>query len=134
MENPMALVPLVAMVYLLLKHFVCDFPIQVQTPWMFQNKGTYGHPAGVVHSLIHSFATLPLLLFFAWNELAVLLWVPALFIIEFLVHYHMDWFKMWWCAKKQYKPDTHPQFWTWLGIDQLVHGLTYVGILVPWFY
>jgi hypothetical protein len=113
---------------------VCDFPIEVQTPWMFRNKGTYGHPGGVVHSLIHSFATLPLLLFFTWNGLADWQWVPALFIIEYTVHYHMDWFKMYWCAKKGYKPETHPQWWNWLGIDQLVHCLTYVGILVPWFY
>ncbi len=118
----------------MVKHFFCDFHPKIQTPVMFMNKGTYGHPAGVVHSLIHSFATLPLLLFFLSNELAVWQWVPALFVIEFLVHYHMDWFKMWWCAKREYKADTHPQFWFWLGIDQLVHCLTYVAILVPWFY
>jgi hypothetical protein len=123
----------VGFTYLLVKHFVFDFPARIQTPWMFLNKGTYGHPGGIVHALLHSLATLPLTLCIisqiAYYPLSGPWRVLIVFVGEFLIHYHMDWFKMWWCAKKQYKPDTHPQFWTWLGIDQLVHGLTYVWIM-----
>lgn len=116
----------VAFTYLLCKHFACDFPIAVQTPWMFTNKGTYGHLGGLTHSSIHLLATLPVFLLFPFNGV---LFVSCL-LGEFLIHYHMDWFKMWWCSKKGYKAGTHPEFWWWLGIDQLVHGLTYVGIVV----
>jgi hypothetical protein len=119
--------------YLLVKHFVFDFPHRIQTPWMFLNKGTYGHPGGIVHALLHSLATLPLTL---WMIARITYYpidgptrVLICFVGEFFIHYHMDWFKMWWCAKKQYKPDTHSEFWLWLGIDQLVHGLTYVWIM-----
>lgn len=124
---------LIGFTYLLVKHFVCDFPVQIQTPWMFTNKGTYGHPGGFVHALIQSFATLPLLL---WIASSVSYYpfpganrVLLCFAAELLIHYHMDWFKMWWCAKKRYKPGSHPEFWLWLGLDQLVHGLTYVWIM-----
>jgi hypothetical protein len=126
---------LAGMVYLLLKHFVFDFT-RLQTPWMFQNKGIYGHPGGYAHALIHAVTTLPLLLFFAQSEnypftmlLGPVLAIGWCFVVEFMVHYHMDWLKKSWCDKQNYKPDTHPQFWWWLGFDQLVHGLTYVYIL-----
>ena len=123
------------MTYLLLKHFIFDFT-RLQTPWMYLNKGTYGHLGGVAHALIHAVTTLPLLLFFAQSEnhpfgmiLGPVIAVSSCLSFEFLVHYHMDWLKMNWCRKKGYKADTHTQFWWWLGVDQLVHGLTYVYIL-----
>jgi hypothetical protein len=47
---------------------------------------------------------------------------------EFLVHYHMDWFKMWYNKKKGWGPTTHNEFWVLTGIDQWVHALTYLGI------
>ena len=120
---------LLAMGLFLVKHFLCDFPIQIQTPWMFLNKGTYGHPGGIVHALIHAVVSLPILVFLACGLPVPL--APMLFVafLEFLIQYHMDWFKVWWCRDQGYEAKTHPQFWWWLGIDQLVHGLTYVGII-----
>jgi hypothetical protein len=117
----------VTLTYLLVKHFICDFPIQVQPPWMFLNKGTYGHPGGIAHSLVHALATVAFVLGMQLCSWPIAL---AIGILEWIIHYHMDWWKMWWGKRNGYKADTHSEFWFWLGIDQLVHGLTYVLILV----
>ncbi len=39
------------------KHFVCDFPLQA-FPFMYRNKGTYGHPGGLLHAYIHFLGSL----------------------------------------------------------------------------
>jgi hypothetical protein len=112
---------------LVVKHFFFDF--LYQPPYMYQNKGTYGHVGGVYHSMLHSVATMVILLKFGVDAVLVL----YLFVGEFLIHYHMDWFKMWYNKRKGWGPNTHNQFWILLGVDQLVHYLTYIGILaVVW--
>ena len=137
---------LITLTLLIVKHYICDFPIKIQTPWMFLNKGKYGHPGGIAHAWIHIIGSAIILLpmalagvFFAEGDFtsgAVLVWkVAAILGIEVLVHYHMDWFKIWLNTCRGYKPDTHPEFWAWLGRDQLVHYLNYVGttyIMMVW--
>lgn len=148
---------LVMMTYLIVKHFVFDFTA-LQTPWMFRNKGTYGHLGGIAHSAIHAAASIPILTYVAvstrytpdgWYGVSGPLLIVGLALFEFLVHYHMDWFKMWWCRTKGYseyitvatatpgeatqcdliKPHLavySGRYFLWLGIDQLVHYLTYI--------
>ena len=116
--------------YFIVKHFICDFPIKIQTPWMFLNKGTYGHPGGMAHALIQGIASAPILILTAGCS-DITPWAGTLLVGEILVHYHMDWFKIWLNKRNNYHPQT-PQFWTLLGIDQLVHYLTYVGMTVVW--
>lgn len=113
---------LILLTLLTIKHFVCDFLFQ--PPYMWQNKGTYGHPGGILHSGFHSAVTFILLLFFL-NPLLAL----GLAAFEFIVHYHMDWFKMNYNAKKGWTATTHNEFWILLGVDQLVHSLTYIAII-----
>ena len=114
------------MIWLLLgltvKHFVFDF--LYQPPFMWQNKGTYGHWGGIIHSLLHALGTAWLLCFTGITAPAVL----AIAGLEFIIHYHMDWFKMDYNKRKGWGPTTHEQFWVLLGVDQLVHSLTYIGI------
>lgn len=107
---------------LLTKHFIFDFLYQPPYQWM--NKGTYGHPGGVIHSLQHALATFVVLLFFTDPWMA---WAMCVF--EFFIHYHMDWFKMWYNAKKGWKCNTHNEFWILTGVDQYVHALTYIAIV-----
>lgn len=102
------------------KHFICDFPLQ--KPFHYLNKGKYGHHGGIQHALIHTGATGLILGFFV-NDFYTYA------VIDGLIHYHMDWFKTWLCAKKNYKPDNSAAYWIWLGIDQMVHYLTYIGII-----
>ena len=117
----LALYTLAAVAVLLVKHAVADF--YLQTPFQYLNKGVYGHPGGFVHAGIHV----------ALTPLVYLVLVPASLLIagviavgEFLVHYHIDWFK------EQATHGLTPQdrgFWYALGTDQLIHGLTYLAIV-----
>jgi len=44
----------------------------------------------------------------------------------------MDWFKVWLQTKKGWLPHTSPYYWNLLGVDQLVHYLTYVAMITAW--
>lgn len=106
---------------LIIKHFICDYPLQ--TRWQLVNKGTYGHPGGIVHSGIHAIGTTVAFLVLTPSLLVGLLIMAG----EFVVHYHLDWAKeniikrMGWTAQDA-------PFWLALGTDQLLHHLTYVVI------
>lgn len=102
------------------KHFFVDFPLQ--TPFQFLNKGTYGHPGGLLHSGYHALATFLIVLLF--NPVFAL----ALAALDFAVHYHVDWAKVQLNEKYKWKADTHKEFWWLLGLDQYLHALTYFVI------
>ncbi len=108
---------------LFIKHFVADF--LYQPPYQWKNKGTYGHLGGILHSGQHAVLTFIILLL-SGTPYATALFVSA---AEFGIHYHMDWFKMWYNARKGWGATSHNQFWVLLGVDQLVHSLTYIGIV-----
>ncbi len=114
---------LLAMAYLLVKHAIADFLLQ--TAYQRQTKGTYGALGGLAHAAIHILLTLPVF---------YLLWpvpigtVAAVLALEFIVHYHLDWLKDQAVRRNGWTSHDTP-FWWALGLDQLMHGLTYVGIL-----
>lgn len=108
---------------LLIKHFVLDFLYQPPYQWM--NKGTYGHLGGIVHAGQHALGSLAILLFFT-NPLAAI----AIAAMELVIHYHVDWFKMWYNKKQGWGANTHTEFWQLLGADQLAHQLTYIFMVV----
>jgi hypothetical protein len=117
---------LAAIIYLLAKHAVADFFLQ--TPFIYSQKGTYGAPGGVLHAFTHIILTLPVFLLFPAGSAALAF---TLLTAEFVVHYHIDWMKEqvvrhygWKFADRQY--------WCALGLDQFLHGLTYVAILWIW--
>ena len=112
---------LLILLLLQIKHFIVDFPLQ--NPYQWKNKGTYGHPGGILHSQLHANATFLILIFFTNVLTAVILAV-----IDFLIHYHVDWAKMKLNAKLRLTP-TDEKFWWLLGLDQLLHQLTYLGIV-----
>jgi hypothetical protein len=107
------------LVLLFSKHFLIDFPLQ--TPYQWQNKGTYGHPGGLLHSGLHGSATFVIFSF--------LTPYAAIFgIVDFLVHYHIDWAKVKLNNHLQLTPE-NPRFWTLLGLDQYLHAMTYIGMV-----
>jgi Protein of unknown function (DUF3307) len=123
----LALLVLVAVAVLMLKHAVADF--YLQSSFQYLHKGIYGHPGGLMHSTIHVALTPLVYLVLAP---ASLLLVAGIAVSKFLIHYHVDWLK---------ERLTHQNNWTpqcrvfrfALGTDQLVHDLTYlviVGLLV----
>lgn len=113
---------LALMVVLMYKHFIADF--LYQPPYQWKNKGTYGHWGGIVHSGQHAACTAILLPLFDVELSKIVLIV----LVEFLVHYHMDWAKMNINKKYGWGATTHNEFWILVGVDQLVHALTYIWI------
>jgi len=112
------------------KHFICDFPLQA-FPCMYKNKGTYGHPGGLLHALIQGFGTWVIVGIAMLNGLHITPWM--VFIISWLdtlIHYHIDWAKMNFGAKMGWGPLTSEWFWVLLGLDQYLHYLTY--FLLVW--
>jgi Protein of unknown function (DUF3307) len=113
---------LIALLALQLKHYVFDYLLQ--SPYQYSNKGSYGHPGGLIHAGLHALGSIPALLILA---------VPfgllvALVVGEFVVHYHLDWTKAQ-IARKFNFNDTQQGYWAIFGADQLAHQLTYVAIL-----
>jgi hypothetical protein len=122
-----AITVLAAVGVLMMKHTAADFFLQ--TPYQYCNKGIYGHPGGFLHAGIHVALTPLVYLVIAP---ASLLLAASIALGEFIVHYHIDWAKEQITRRAGYTPQT-PRFWHALGVDQLLHGLTYlviVGVLV----
>lgn len=117
---------IVVLVLLQVKHAICDYPLQ--TLYQLQNKGTYGHPGGLLHAGLHVIGTLPIFL-----VVTPTLWLgAAILLAEFVFHYHVDWAKDKWVKVKGYTY-TDAQFWWAMGFDQLLHHLSYIamaGVLV----
>ena len=106
---------------LIVKHFIVDFPLQTKYQW--SNKGTYGHLGGILHSGLHGIGTYLCLFWYAPVAAVYLAFA------DMVIHYHVDWAKMKLNAKMGWGPNTHEEFWWLLGLDQLLHYLTYVVIL-----
>lgn len=104
-----------------LKHFLCDFPLQ-RWAYMFANKGTYGHPGGILHAAIHGIGTFIILAVFGLPAIGFAL-------LDALIHYHVDWAKMKIGKVYNLKPDNSEWYWHLLGLDQLIHALTYIMIV-----
>lgn len=117
---------LAAITYLLVKHAIADFILQ--TDQIFRQKGSYGAPGGLWHALIHILLTAPVFLLFPGGGPAL---AAVLLAGEFVVHYHIDWTKEQIVRREGWTPKDK-YFWWALGIDQLLHGLTYVAILWIW--
>jgi hypothetical protein len=115
-------IALVGVLILLFKHLVFDFFLQ--TSYQYQNKGIYGHPGGILHAGLHALGTTPV---FLWIAPSMAL-AAVIVIGEFIVHYHIDWTKEQVVKRMQWTLD-NAQFWWALGVDQFLHGATYVAIV-----
>ena len=102
------------------KHFIADFLMQYD--YMLREKGIYGATGGVHHAIVHASFTFLILVFFCDNANTII----ALSFADFVLHYHIDYFKQ--QLNKGLTPADR-QFWIWLGADQALHYLTYVGII-----
>ncbi len=103
-----------------MKHFVFDFILQ--TPYQLKNKGIYGHPGGILHSGLHAVGTGFVLLVMATPPGML----AAIVVGEFLVHYHIDWGKE--QIMRRAGGTQNAFFWRMIGLDQLLHQLTYLAI------
>lgn len=116
-----ATIALYVLLGLFTKHFIVDFPMQ--GPFQYKNKGTWGHPGGILHAWLHCLGT--------WICFAFVTKYAIVYaVFDFIAHYHIDWAKMNINAKMGWGPTTHEQFWWLLGADQFLHALTYIGMVM----
>jgi hypothetical protein len=106
------------LVLLQIKHWYIDFVNQSDEE--VKHKGIYLNWLGVKHSVKHGLATF--VIFFIFVEFPVALIIG---LIDFLLHYHIDWIKM----RFGNRDFGTKAFWAQLGLDQLAHQLTYLGII-----
>jgi hypothetical protein len=116
------LIMLEAFVFLLiilqLKHWYIDFVNQSMEE--VESKGKYGDLHGILHSTKHGIGTMFCILAVTGYE--YLLFACILGFIDFVVHYHVDWTKM----NYGNRDIQTPAFWNHLGLDQMVHQITYI--------
>lgn len=105
-----------------LKHMLVDF--FWQPAYMWKNKGTLTHPGGYLHAGAHSAGSF--LVFLAFG-LDVAVTVAA---VDFFAHYAIDYWKVNANRKDGAGPLTDPVFWERVGIDQFLHQVTYIGLVV----
>ena len=103
-----------------IKHFVADFAMQYS--YMIRDKGIYGATGGLHHAGTHACWTFLILVPFMRSPEQLLI----LSLVDFVIHYHVDYFKQ--QLNKGLTP-ADDRFWVWLGLDQALHYLTYVGII-----
>lgn len=109
---------LILLILFQLKHWYIDFVDQSMDE--VHSKGKYGEWLGIRHSLKQGIGTYIAVALVVGAEY----WVFALVIaaIDAVVHYHTDWAKMNWGNRDIQTP----AFWAHLGLDQMVHQVTYI--------
>jgi hypothetical protein len=109
------------LILLQIKHWYVDFVDQSAEE--ISAKGIYGNWIGLGHSIKHGLGTLLVVLAITGVEFFTEALVVAT--LDFVIHYHMDWFKSRVTAIKGYTIND-AKFWWWFGFDQLIHQLTYL--------
>lgn len=107
-----------------IKHWYIDFVNQSMEE--VHSKGIYGDLPGLWHSGKQALGTFLCILILTGSGFYFEAFLLGL--LDFVIHYHTDWAKINLNKKKNYTVET-PEFWMWLGADQLVHQLTYLLIL-----
>jgi hypothetical protein len=104
---------------LFVKHWYIDFVNQSDVE--VKGKGIYGNRDGIMHSFKHGAATAVIVFLFVLDPFFAVL----LGLIDFLIHYHVDYCKM----RYGNRDITTKAFWAQLGLDQLAHYMTYLFIV-----
>lgn len=108
---------------LFVKHFLFDYPFQ--TAREIRYKGNFTDPRGATHSYKHMAGTAVIFAFFTpmWMVLAMM---------DLFTHYLIDLTKV---KLSRGLAPADKRFWNLLGLDQLLHHLVYVLMVVVylWF-
>lgn len=114
---------LLLLLALQVKHIICDGPLQ--TLQMVRDKSVYLKPLGVIHALIHSVGSFVVLLLVGLP----LVFALQLVLLEFVLHYHIDFIKEKIVKQFGWYHSDGP-FWWALIVDQTLHHMSYVLIVV----
>jgi hypothetical protein len=105
-----------------IKHYIADYLLQ--PGWILVGKGDFLKPGGYAHAGIHAAMSLVLLLV-CGTSIGLAL---VLFVAEFVIHYLLDYGKIQY--SRGVEVEAHPsRFWALHGLDQLLHQLTYAGMI-----
>ncbi len=116
---------LILLFLLQVKHLFADYFLQTQR--MLMNRAAYAHVGRAQHAGLHAvFSAVAFLVIGAPPVFTV-----VLCLIEWVVHYHIDWAKGVYTEKAQDGPDD-ASYWRAFGVDQLMHQLTYVAMIWAW--
>lgn len=107
------------------KHMFADYFLQ--TRWMLSGRGEYLHPGRAAHAAVHVVGTA--LCFLAIGAPAG--FIASIAVLEWVVHFHIDWGKARYCDSKAFDP-YQAGFWRAAGMDQALHQLTYVAMGWGW--
>lgn len=130
----MSQIILTLLIFLCIKHWFAD--ALWQYPRHFMNKGFYGAWGGIEHAGIHAIGTFLCITMLGFGITAAI----CLAVIDGLVHYHADWFKMRMDARRNLSALTvdvnarpcraiySNEYFYWLVADQCAHFATYVVI------
>lgn len=112
---------LLVLLLLVIKHFIIDFILQ--DDYQLNGKGIYGHPGGLLHSGLHGCGTA-----LAFVLLLSPLETLTVALADAIIHYHIDWSKVKITAWSG-APFNGNLWWTLFGLDQLLHTVTYIGLV-----
>lgn len=108
---------------LFVKHFLVDFLLQTKYQW--SNKHKLGHPGGILHVFLHIAATVLVIGDYVPNMEVM----GIVLLFEAVAHYFIDWAKMNISMKYELDPTKHAIWFHLLGLDQLLHYLTYSAMI-----
>lgn len=103
---------------LFVKHFLADFCWQSDR--MLKDKGHFGRLGGLQHAGLHGALTYVILMHFLNLQACVILAV-----FDAVVHYTVDLAHRRATVRLSTNTDA---FWFWIGVDQLIHAITYLAI------
>ena len=107
------------------KHLFADF--YLQNMWMLTGRDRYLHLGRTAHAAIHSVFSVVIFAMFG----TPMIWLLAIFVIEFVIHFHVDFWKARENVVKQLTPED-AAFWRAMGFDQALHHLTGIGLIWLW--
>lgn len=103
------------------KHLIIDW--MWQPSFEYLNKGKLFHWGGIRHAGKNAIGTFAVL-----APMFGLIALP-LALLDFVVHYFIDYSKVNINNHYRLKPDQHPEFWWLTGLDQCLHQLTYIWLI-----
>jgi hypothetical protein len=110
----------ILLLLLFVKHYYIDFVNQSNDE--IARKGIYGDTVGMDHSIKHGIATMFCIVLVTGP--AYIAYAGILGFLDFVLHYHIDWFKM----RYGVTDISNKAFWNHFGLDQLAHSATYLLI------
>lgn len=108
-----------------LKHMFADF--YLQTEKMLCGRCEYFHMGRAQHAAVHSVGSIIVLAIIGCPSWILI----ALAILEWVIHFHIDFWKGYHSHCKQLQPN-QCQYWRAVGFDQFLHHATYVGMVAIW--